>query len=279
MKVQNIKAIGPVPPVADPRDDDFEWGVGDEPDFISLVPCASMPQLRDWAWRNWRRGFRSKPPGWMCQPAMGRSSRALLGAVHHAQAEMGLAMHSEATLSSFALWYGLKLVAPPQPVFQDPLWEVQAMNEVYNGAGKVAEHRTKGTVGMANGEAMYRMSPWDKVTQAASFWWWSAFPGRIYDAWLDRLGDGTAEVPYLLWKSSDGEVYAPNMLLHPVKTNRNMPEAHDGLGVAVWVAIVSGVVGVMLGLAGAVYWWSRRRTRWGSGSGGSYALLKRDDSD
>ncbi|KAK3896759.1 hypothetical protein C8A05DRAFT_39692 [Staphylotrichum tortipilum] len=277
VKVPEISSpIGPTPPVADPREDNFEWGVGDEADFIALVPCASMPHLRDWAWRNWQRGFRARPPGWMCQPAMGRASRALLGAVHHAQAERGLAMHSEATLSSFALWHGLKLVAPPQPIFQDPRWDPAAMNEVYNGAGKVAEHKTKGMVGMANGEVMYHMSPWDEVTQAASFWWGSAFPGRIYDAWLDRAGNGTAEVPYLLWKSPDGEVYAPNMMLHPIKTNKNMPLAGDGL---VWVAIGSGVVGLVLGLGGVGYWWWRRRTRRGSGSGGSYALLKRDDSD
>ncbi len=142
------------------------------------------------------------------------------GAVLPRAGGTGLAMHSEATLSSFALWHGLKLVAPPQPVFQDPRWEVEAMNEVYNGAGKAAEHKTKGMVGMANGEAMYRMTPWDAVTQAASFWWASAFPGRIYDAWLDRGGNGTApEMPYLLWKGEDGKVYAPNMMLHPVKTN------------------------------------------------------------
>ncbi|KAG7286267.1 hypothetical protein NEMBOFW57_008575 [Staphylotrichum longicolle] len=179
--------LGPSGP-PDPLDDDFAWGVGDEADFIAFAPCAHIPFLRDWYWRDWHQGFgrrRAPPGGWMCQPAMGRASRVLLQAVHHAQARLGLAIHSEATLSSFALWHGLKLVAPPGPLFQDPRWDERDMDEVYNGA---ARQRPEGMRGMAYGEAVYRGSPWEYVTQKASFWWRSGFPDRIYDAWLGRKG-------------------------------------------------------------------------------------------
>ncbi|KAL2134134.1 hypothetical protein VTI74DRAFT_896 [Chaetomium olivicolor] len=158
MRIQDFEPIGPKPPVDDPLADNFEWGVGEEADFIALTPCAYMPSLEHWVWRKWQQGLKAgtKTPGWMCQPAMGRASRTLLLALHHAQAVQGLAMHSEATLSSFALWHGLKLVVPPQPIYQDPQWPRDKMNELFNGPGAVEAHRRQGMVGMARGDAIYR---------------------------------------------------------------------------------------------------------------------------
>ncbi|KAL2131357.1 hypothetical protein VTI74DRAFT_5192 [Chaetomium olivicolor] len=259
MRIEDFEPLGPKPPVGDALDDNFEWGVGDEADFIALLPCANIPYLKDWYWRNWRHGFKAgtKNSGWMCQPAMGRASRILLRAVHHAQATKGLAIHSEATLSSFALWHGLKLVAPPHPMYQDPQWPRDKMDELFNGPGAIEAHREQGMVGMANGAAIYRQSPYDYITNSGSFWWNSSFPGRIYDAWLSRGRqdqNNSHDVPYVLWRSENGSIYAPNMLLHPVKTNRNLPEQS---GLILIAAIVAAVV--LLCILTAGFWWWRKR--------------------
>ncbi|KAK4104438.1 hypothetical protein N658DRAFT_441831 [Parathielavia hyrcaniae] len=266
MRIQDFEPAGPKPPVKDPLADNFEWGVGEEADLIAFTPCAYMPSLKHWVWRNWQQGLKAgtKTPGWMCQPAMGRASRTLLLAVHHAQAVQGIAMHSEATLSSFALWHGLKLVVPPHPIYQDPQWPRSKMNELFNGAGAVEAHRTQGMEGMAYGDAIYRQADYEYIATSASFWYTSDFPNRIYDAWLGRGGSqggdsSSLEVPYVLWKSRDGEVYAPNMILHPVKTNQNRPL--DSSGDPPWL-VIAGVAVSLLGLSAAGLWWWKRRS-WG----------------
>ncbi len=260
-----VPHLGPLPPSPDPHDDNFTWGIHHEADLIALTPCAYLPTLTDWAWRLWNRGFprSAQPKGWMCQPAMGRASRLLLAAVHHAQAERGLAMHSESTLSSWAVWAGLKLVVPPAPVFMDPRRAGGEMEVLYNGAGE-----REG--GMAAGEAMRIMTLHHDVLQSVSLWWSSRFPDRIYDAWLGRKEEKGGEVPYVMWKGEDGKVWAPNMMLHPVKTNRNVPE-ESGWSVWVWIGI--GVAVGVLGVVGGWWWWRRRRR-----GRGSYALLSNEDS-
>jgi hypothetical protein len=277
MKIQDFEPLGPQPPVEDPLDDNFEWGVGEEADFIAVGPCAHVQYMVDWAWRNWYQGLKAgtRTPRWMCQPAMGRASRTLLHAAHHAQAVQGLAVHSEATLSSFALWHGLKLVAPPHPVYQNPQWPLDKMYELYNGPGDVESHQKSGMVGMANGEAIYQITPYAYITTSSSFWYSSPFPDEIYDTWLSRGpqgGNASAEVPYVLWRSENGTIYAPNMMLHPVKTNQNLVDLPAGPGPLFYVAI-GGAAILLLSLAGAGFWWWKRR------GSGSYAPLRKDDGD
>ncbi|KAK3295224.1 uncharacterized protein B0H64DRAFT_142450 [Chaetomium fimeti] len=275
MKIDDFEPLGPRPPVNDPLDDNFEWGVGEEADFIAVGPCAHVQYMVDWAWRNWYQRLKAgtRTPRWMCQPAMGRASRTLLHAAHHAQAAQDLAVHSEATLSSFALWHGLKLVAPPHPVYQNPQWPLDKMYKLYNGPGDVESHQKPGMVGMAHGDAIYRITPYAYITTSSSFWYSSPFPDEIYDAWLSRGprgGNASAEVPYVLWRSEDGTVYAPNMMLHPVKTNQNLVDLPAGPGPVFYLA-VGGAIGLLLSLAGAGFWWWKRRGR------SNYALLRKDD--
>lgn len=276
MKIQDFEPLGPQPPVEDPLDDNFEWGVGEEADFIAVGPCAHVQYMVDWAWRNWYQGLKAgtKTPRWMCQPAMGRASRTLLHAAHHAQAVQGLAVHSEATLSSFALWHGLKLVAPPHPVYQNPQWPLDKMHELYNGPGDVESHQKSGMVGMADGEAIYRITPSAYITTSSSFWYSSPFPDEIYDAWLSggpQGGNASAEVPYVLWRSENGSVYAPNMMLHPVKTNQNLVDLPAGPGPLFYVGI-GAAASLLPSLTSAGFWWWKRR------GSGSYTPLRKDDS-
>jgi hypothetical protein len=60
-------------------------------------------------------------------PVITRSSRRLLAVVHDAQAEQGLALHSESTLPSFALGMGSKLMYPPMPEYQNPPRDLRRM--------------------------------------------------------------------------------------------------------------------------------------------------------
>ncbi|KAK4140486.1 uncharacterized protein C8A04DRAFT_14913 [Dichotomopilus funicola] len=276
MQIDDFEPIGPRPPVEDPQDDPFSWGVGEEADFIAVGPCAHVQYMVDWAWRNWYQGLKAgtNTPRWMCQPAMGRASKTLLRAAHHGQSVQGLAVHSEATLSSFALWHGLKLVAPPHPLYQDPQYPLDRMNELYNGPGSVEAHTKSGMVGMAHGQAIYKITPWAYITTAASFWYTSQFPDKIYDAWLSRGSHGksegkgtntTADLPYVLWRDSadgdggEGAVYAPNMMLHPVKTNHNLVDLPAGPGPLFWVAIAGGACVGLAELVVVALWWRKKR--------------------
>ncbi|KAF2836837.1 hypothetical protein M501DRAFT_1018714 [Patellaria atrata CBS 101060] len=217
--------LGPEPPVPTPEEDDFVWGVGDPADLIAMNACANVTRTEDWVYRDWVFRFRNglATPRMFCPPAMSRSSRLLLSAVHDAQARLGLSVPSEATLPSFALWHGLKLSFPPYPWYQSPASSPADLNNLFNGGlpGSIAN----ASEGMAYGEGMYNARPHYKQTNTATWWWSSPFPQRIIDAWWGkgkwedvRDGDGRELPSVLRWHV--GRVWAPNLALHPVKTNR-----------------------------------------------------------
>ena len=113
--------IGPPPPVSHAADDEFWWGVGEPADLVVTSPCTWVSRMSAWPFKGWLQGPFSQggeTPRMTCPPAIQRASRQLLMAVHAAQSQLGLAVPSEATLPSFALWHGLKLSFPPIPYFQ-----------------------------------------------------------------------------------------------------------------------------------------------------------------
>lgn len=116
------RPIGPSPPVPDPIHDPFEWGVGEDSDFIAAVPCKPLPQTSSWLYKDWIANFvnGNSTPRIFCPQASSRISWNLLNVVHTAQVKQGLRIASESTMPSFALWHGLKLTQPPQPWFLAP---------------------------------------------------------------------------------------------------------------------------------------------------------------
>jgi len=213
-RLPDIEPAGPTPPSVRPEDDDFTWGVGEDADVIVTHPCANGELEEDWVYRDWIGGFLNKTatPRLVCPPAVARASWNLLNAIHYSQKTKGLRVPTEATLASFALWNGFKLSHPPQVWWQNPQRDVIEMDEFFNG-GPPRPGRSR-----AHGDGVYKQGGKDHITMTASFWWSSAFPRVIFSAWMGESED--KELPYLL-REHEGQVWAPNMALHPVKTNRN----------------------------------------------------------
>lgn len=201
--------------------DDFTWGVGVDADLIVTAPCVKAELSEAWVYRGWSRGFDGREP-WIrslprlfCPPAISRQSGALLDAVHNAQLK-GLAVPSEATLPSFALWHGFKMSFPPQPWFMDPMPHPAMADLFFNGV----RPQNAGPNGTGSGHGMYGGPEIFPTTDTLTWWWGTAFPQRIMEAWL-RGEDMGSDLPHVLrWE--DGKVWAPVMALHPVKTNRNL---------------------------------------------------------
>ncbi|PHH63627.1 hypothetical protein CDD81_5608 [Ophiocordyceps australis] len=188
--------IDPMGPQA-PASLDWQWGVGEEADVIVTSFCAPVHGSQ-WVFAHYARGFAAATQRWFCPPAVMRASRSLLLAVHAAQASQGLSVASEAMLPTWALWHGLKLSYPPQPVFargpQDEAWYGVAPEASPNGLG--------------------HGNPQSFAQRGLSWWWASDWPRHLMDAWLHGHDDDAAA----LLTEHRGQVYMANVALHPVKT-------------------------------------------------------------
>ena len=213
LRIRDVAPIGPVPPVRSPKGDDFSWGVGEDADVLLTSYCTdARDPTTAWVYKDWIGGFvlGTATPRFFCPPAVMRASRALLLAVHEAQTVRGLRVPSEATLPSFALWHGLKMSYPPHPVF---------MREQGTEEG---DRRVEGWWRGGTGNSSDGLGPRDKrhpPGDGLTWWWESKWPRAVLDAWFAGEGKDNGEtMPWLLVKGKDGEVYAPNVAMHPVKT-------------------------------------------------------------
>ena len=219
IRIPEVKeAIDPAPPSSDPLNDNFEWGVGDDADFIAIVPCKPLPETSSWPYKDYVSGFTDgvTTPRIFCPQASSRISWNLLNVIHTAQVEKGLRIASESTAPSYALWHGLKLCQPPQPWFLNPPHdEIHQIDDILNGGPPSAEHK-----GFAYGINSYDIRVLDDFNaRTQQNWWWrSKMPGDVMRAWLSGDHPAGSPLPYPLVEE-DGKIYAPNMALHPFKTN------------------------------------------------------------
>lgn len=209
VRIPDVSPIGPVPPVRRPRDDARgagAWGVGEDADVVVTSACADATASTTWVYRDWVGGLRRgrDTPRLFCPPAVMRASRALLLAVHDAQVRLGVRLPSESTLPSFTMWHGLKMSYPPQPVYFGRRDDAELARDWYRGGPR----NSSGGLGPSD--------PQRSPQGGLSWWWESKWPREVVDAWV--AGDaGRADLPYLLGVEG-GRVYAPNVALHPVKT-------------------------------------------------------------
>ncbi|KEQ70751.1 hypothetical protein M436DRAFT_33990, partial [Aureobasidium namibiae CBS 147.97] len=212
--IHDFDPIGPKPPVKNSCEEPFLWGVGEEADLILLNTLEDASRDEDWLFKGWQYGFSmgSKLPVFVSVVAQGRASWNLLNAVHHAQAHSGMAIPSEATLPSFALWHGLKISGIPLPVYQWPGRDRHEMEFALNGGGLNAFPD-----GIANGPARYRGSSMGFFTNGMSWQWWTTLPEDLANPWYINEVDNPILPDMLL--NEGGNLYAPNLLIHPRKTN------------------------------------------------------------
>lgn len=231
VKMGKIKPIGPKMPVDGPKGDNFRIGVGQDADLLLLGQLHEVRRIQtgnDWIFKDWYRGGEGmNDPRFVSVPAQARASQELLEAIHIAQHKTGIRVPSEATLPTFALWHGLKVVGLPIPKYQHAERNVEELNFVYNG-GLPKDFRD----GIANGPTMYRSTAVSFFIRPMTFAWWSNLCDPVYDFWTT----GKTERKTTLWppyadkikvpmtmpefmKEVDGKIYVPNLIMHPRKTN------------------------------------------------------------
>ncbi|EGO55223.1 hypothetical protein NEUTE1DRAFT_123696 [Neurospora tetrasperma FGSC 2508] len=206
LRIPDIDPIGPEPPTELANNEDFKWGVGEDADVIVTSACNNAQKADAWVFKGWLGGFKdgTSTPRFFCPPAITRTSRTLLLAVHEAQLVKGLRAPSEATPSSFALWHGLKLSFPQHPVF----WKKEHDDETQNAWWKG---------GPANSTDGVGPDVWDHPSgMGLTFWWESEWPRQIVDAWMGKELPKDVARPWLLVEK-DGKRYVPNMMMHPMK--------------------------------------------------------------
>ncbi|RAH67834.1 DUF3405 domain-containing protein [Aspergillus aculeatinus CBS 121060] len=127
-----ITPTGPKPPVDDPRNDEYEWGVGEEADFLTFLPIFD-PSSTEWPFvdTTWNINVQDLPR--RASPVvMGRISKRLITLMHEALADKGIGLASEMTAPSFALWHGLKVVHVPHPIYLDGKWTPKELGRILN---------------------------------------------------------------------------------------------------------------------------------------------------
>ena len=200
--------VGPEPPVADPKDDAYEWGVGEDADYITLAPMFNPVQSRwimwDHVWGYSDDDHKKKDlPRRTTIVTHSRLSKRLLQVMHDEEMR-GNHVASEMTPQTVALLHGLKAVFAPHPVFFDRPWEGSWLQRWFN----------PGPLGVAGGSGS--SMGWGRERRyEGSTWYYRAIPpNRLYNNWMgyiDTAMGGKA------WEQKNGRPCLPPIMLHPIK--------------------------------------------------------------
>ncbi|KAH8890730.1 hypothetical protein GQ53DRAFT_721540 [Thozetella sp. PMI_491] len=125
-----VEPVGPQPPTPSPEDDEYQWGIGEEADLITLLPIFDAPRT-NWTYPDKIWGVPKDLPRRASPVTMWRMSRQLLGVMHEHQ-NRGMAVVSEMSGPTWALLHGLKAVAVPHPIFVDGLWSAHELAPIMN---------------------------------------------------------------------------------------------------------------------------------------------------
>lgn len=207
-KLPFVNPVGPKPPVANPEDDNYKWGVGEEADLITVAPIFN-PINSSWISGNELWGFNDSTHATTDLPRRAtivthsRVSKRLLD-IMHVENLRGNHISSEMVTQTISLLHGLKAVYVPMPVFFDRPWKGQDLARWFNGGPK----GESGGIGSAMGwgrEARYRGCTW---------YYRANPPQRLY---LNFMGWEDTNVGGKDWEEDHGRTCLPPMLLHPVK--------------------------------------------------------------
>jgi Protein of unknown function (DUF3405) len=201
----------PLDPSSDPQPptsydkDKYQWGVGEEPDLITLNPLfdpdgTSWSLAEDITGYNTTRGF---PPRRAAILTSTRLSRRLLLTMHSEMFRKRHSMATEMWPSSIALYHGLKAVFVPHPVYIDRQWPLSYLASVFDS-------RLGGTGG--------RRSVFGSMEHSfrGVTWYFNAeFAGKLWKRWtgarIDGVGGEDEEI------NGEGRMCLRAMLLHPIK--------------------------------------------------------------
>lgn len=211
----------PIPPTSYERDR-YEWGVGEDADYISLSPMFD-PDGTTWLLRDDITGFnrsRPLPPRRANIITTSRMSRRLLMTMHKMTAIKKQFAFPEMWPATVAIQHGYKAVFVPHPLFVDRKWPVEYMAQTFNG----------GHDGSSGGSRTSVFGDREHNMRGISWFYNSGFAPNLYRRWLGMKvnNDGGEEFETVEDLSKDGEgvgnmrggegrMCLPPMLLHPIK--------------------------------------------------------------
>ncbi len=224
--------LGPKPP-RPMEEDDFEWGVGEEADLITLLPIWD-PVKTQWTMRNkvWnyipgvRPQFNDENPtdDGFSHPLLDklprrgyintvtRLSRRLLAAMHAEQLE-GRSLQAEMWPTTVALHHGFKAVYAPQPIWTGRKWPGRYADGVFNADGGVPGRWGQEKDSIYNQDRENNFKSW-------SWYYHATFPRVLYRRWIGWKAedDGMGKDGGQDWEEDNGGMMClPPMILHPVK--------------------------------------------------------------
>jgi hypothetical protein len=203
-----VSPVGPKPPTSDPKKDNYQWGVGEEADLITVAPIFN-PEESGWVGAQDLWGFNDTThptedlPRRTTIVTHSRISKRLLD-IMHVENLRGNHISSEMATQTTALLHSLKAVYAPMPIWFDRPWEGKAVAKWFNG-GRRGE---SGGIGCAMGwgrEGRYRGTTW---------YYRANPPQRLYLNWM---GWEDTDIGGPDWEETHGRPCLPPMMLHPIK--------------------------------------------------------------
>ncbi|KAM0715515.1 hypothetical protein Q7P37_009013 [Cladosporium fusiforme] len=197
----------PIPPTSYDKDE-YEWGVGEEADFITFNPLFD-PSGTNWILAEDVTGYNTTekyPPRRTAIITASRLSRRLLETMHRETSLKRHTMFSEMWPGSCALHHGLKAVYAPHPVYIDRAWPTSYLQAIFNN----------GRNGAAGGARTSVFSDERQHNFLGTTWYYHAgFSPNVWKRWLGYKVDNDGGEEYEL--AGEGRMCLPPMLLHPVK--------------------------------------------------------------
>ena len=213
-----INPVGPKPPTSSPDDDDYNWGVGEDADFITLGPIFN-PINSNWiigkhVWGYYDADHHSwDVPRRTTIVTHSRVSKRLLD-IMHVENMRGNHVASEMTPQTVALHHGFKAVFAPHPIFMDRDWDGNFLNKWFNPGEK--------------GESGGRGSPmgWGRERRyQGSTWYYRAEPpNRLFNNWMGWID---TDIGGKRWEQKHGRPCLPSVMLHPIKDSEPTEKGHE----------------------------------------------------
>lgn len=197
----------PIPPTTYDKDN-YEWGVGEDADFITFNPLFD-PHNTNWILAEDVTGYNTTegfPPRRTAIITASRLSRRLLETMHRETTFKRRTMFSEMWPGSCALQHGYKAVYAPHPEYIDRRWPTGYLAAIFNN----------GLHGAAGGSRTSVFSDERQHNFLGTSWYYHAgFGPNLWKRWLGYKvdGDGGEQEE----KAKEGRMCLPGMLIHPVK--------------------------------------------------------------
>ena len=215
-----ITPIGPSPPTARPEDDErYQWGVGEEADFLILAPVfdVSNTSTNRYLFRHHKTNYpdgSNTPARATATVPLTRFSKRLLRAMHYGQIKDGYSMMPEMYPESACLHHGLKLVSFPLPVYVDTATSSRDLEFEWS--------RNQGTTLLDVPYKEEYQRTWRRMTYWHSMDRETNYAMELWARWTRRKvvkqGEETKMLPVEIKEGEEMErLCLPGILIHPVK--------------------------------------------------------------